>query len=98
MCIRDRSLRERLPEDRQVVPALNHLVLAIEQSRYARAMRPAEGLRQAEGVVAEALSSRQTAGRRFLAGWLPASLLRSRRRRSRPSEHLDGELLVSVER
>jgi|RhiMetdeSRZDD1v2_1073273.scaffolds.fasta_scaffold08519_9 transglutaminase-like putative cysteine protease len=93
-----RSLRERLPEDRQVVPALNHLVLAIEQSRYARAMRPAEGLRQAEGVVAEALSSRQTAGRRFLAGWLPASLLRSRRRRSRPSEHLDGELLVSVER
>ncbi|HKE69200.1 MAG TPA: transglutaminaseTgpA domain-containing protein [Nocardioidaceae bacterium] len=92
-----RSLRERLPEDRQVVPALNHLVLAIEQARYARTMRPAEGLREAEVVVAEALSSRQTAGRRFLARWLPASLLRSRRRRTRPSERL-GELLVSVEK
>lgn len=93
-----RSLRERLPEDRQVIPALNHLVLAIEQSRYARTMRPPEGLREAEGVVADALSSRQTAGRRFLARWLPASLLRSRRRRTMPSERLDGELLVSVER
>jgi transglutaminase-like putative cysteine protease len=95
-----RSLRERLPDDRagggQVVAALNRLVLAIEQARYARTIRDASDLRGAQVTVAEALSSRQTSGRRFLARWLPASLWRSRRRTTVRAERL-GELLVSVE-
>jgi transglutaminase-like putative cysteine protease len=95
-----RSLRERLPDDRtgrsDIVPALNQLVLAIEQARYARSIREADGLRDAQVTVAEALSSRQTPGRRFLARWLPASLVRSRRRTAVRSERL-GELLVSIE-
>jgi hypothetical protein len=95
-----RSLRERLPDDRasggQVIAALNRLVLAIEQARYARTIRDASGLRGAQATVAEALSSRQTPGRRFLAVWLPASLWRSRRRTTVRTERL-GELLVSVE-
>ncbi len=95
-----RSLRERLPDDRtgtsDIVPALNHLVLAIEQARYARDIREADGLRDAQVTVAEALSSRQTPGRRFLARWLPASLVRSRRRTAVRNERL-GELLVSIE-
>ena len=95
-----RSLRERLPDDRasggQVVAALNRLVLAIEQARYARTIRDASDLRSAQVTVAEALSSRQTPSRRFLARWLPASLWRSRRRTTVRSERL-GELLVSVE-
>jgi transglutaminase-like putative cysteine protease len=95
-----RSLRERLPDDRasggQVVAALNRLVLAIEQARYARTIRDATDLRSAQVTVAEALASRQTSGRRFLARWLPASLWRSRRRTTVRAERL-GELLVSVE-
>jgi transglutaminase-like putative cysteine protease len=96
-----RTLRERLPDDRQaggpVVAGLNRLVLAIEQARYARGIRQPEGLRDAVETVADALSSRQTSRQRFLARWLPISLLRTRGRRARVGTDRLGELLVSVE-
>lgn len=96
-----RSLRERLPDDRQhsgpVVAGLNRLVLAIEQARYARAIRSSEGLRDAVEAVGAALSNRQTGRQRFLARWLPISLLRTRGRRPQTRRERLGELLVSVE-
>jgi transglutaminase-like putative cysteine protease len=96
-----RTLRERLPDDRDasgtIVSALNRLVLAIEQGRYARTIRNPEGLRSAVETVADALASRQTARRRFLARWLPRSLVRTSKRRTKMGSERIGELLISVE-
>lgn len=95
-----RSVRERLPDDRgrggEIVDSLNRLVLAIEQARYAPAIRHPKDLRRAASVVAVALARRQTKGRRLLAWWLPASLLRSRHRIEVRSERI-GEFFTSVE-
>ena len=96
-----RSLRERLPDERgsdgTIVAALNRLVLAIEQGRYAPTIRHPEGLRDAVESVTGALASRQTARHRFLARWLPKSLVRTPSRRARPGSERLGELLISVE-
>jgi transglutaminase-like putative cysteine protease len=95
-----RSLREHLPHGLDprgpVVSALNRLVIAIEQGRYARSIRQSEGLPEAVDTVAEVLATGRTPRQRFLARWLPASLFRARRRTTVRNERL-GELLVSVE-
>ncbi len=95
-----RSLRQHLPHGLDphgpVVSALNRLVLAIEQGRYARSIRQSDDLREAVDTVVEVLAAGRTPRQRFLARWLPASLFRARRRTTVRSERL-GELLVSVE-
>jgi transglutaminase-like putative cysteine protease len=95
-----RSLREHLPHGLDptgpVISALNRLVLAIEQGRYARSIRHPEGLREGIDMVVEVLATGRTPRQRFLARWLPASLVRARRRTMVRNERL-GELLVSVE-
>jgi len=95
-----RSLREHLPHgldpNGPVVSALNRLVLAIEQGRYARSIRQSDGLRGAVDTVVDVLATGRTPRQRFVARWLPVSLFRARRRTTVRNERL-GELLVSVE-
>ena len=88
-----RSLREQLRTGAtpDVVAALNHLVLAVERSRYARSVNDDRDLRASVERVRAALAIRRTAGQQRLATWLPASLWhpapadqRSRRRTAVP--------------
>lgn len=82
-----RSLRVRIddrrlapvvtgPTTEQAVHALNTLVVAVEQGRYARTPPAASGLRQAQRTVVEAIADTQRASVRRLSTWLPRSLLR----------------------
>ncbi len=93
----DRSAPVDGPVDASVVAALNTLVLAVEQGRYARSVSRPDGLRDAETCVYKALASTRTQRTRWLATWFPASLLQSHSAWARSRARRPGGLLVSVE-
>jgi len=90
-----RQLRARIREEEGCVRALNRIVLATEQGRYARAVRDPHQLRQAVDTVTAALAATRSARQRWWATWLPVSLIRPYRpdRAGRP---VSGEALVMV--
>jgi transglutaminase-like putative cysteine protease len=75
-----RRLREQLADaaSHDVVVSLNHVVIAVEQSRYARSPGAAVELRPEVERVLDALASRRTPAQLRRARWWPASLWRSR--------------------
>jgi transglutaminase-like putative cysteine protease len=85
-----RRLREHLGERAtpDVVRALNELVIAIEQSRYARSAGPAADLRGDVDVVRDALAASRSPSTRRLAHWLPASLWKAGASYRRPPQPL----------
>jgi hypothetical protein len=76
-----RQLRTRVSADEGFVRALNRIVLACEQGRYARSVRDSAELREAVATVTAALAATRSAWTQRCATWLPASLLAGRRRR-----------------
>lgn len=64
------------PTTEQAVQALNTLVVAVEQGRYAQTPTVVTGLRQAERTVVEAIADTQTPSVRRRGTWLPRSVLR----------------------
>ncbi|MDQ3627623.1 MAG: DUF3488 and transglutaminase-like domain-containing protein [Actinomycetota bacterium] len=105
-----RALRVRIDERRrapvitgptteQAVQALNTLVVAVEQGRYARTAAAVSGLRQAERTVVEAITDTRTPSVRRRSTWLPRSVLRrpgADRSASRARGHAPGEAVLSL--
>jgi len=94
-----RQLRSRItPDNPDVVLALNRVVLATEQGRYARVVRDANELRAAVGNITTALAAGRSSRRRWFATWLPASLLNRQRAPSRATSGRSGSggALLSV--
>jgi hypothetical protein len=91
-----RQLRAQVRADAGFIAALNRLVLACEQGRYARSVRDPGELRQAVATVTDALAATRSARTRWLATWLPASLVTGRQRGLRDTESVPGGSLVTV--
>ncbi len=73
-----RQLRSLLPPSTDVVRGLNRIVLAVEQARYARGVRDGEALAEDVATLTAALASTRSARSRWVARWMPASLLHAR--------------------
>lgn len=92
-----RQLRAQVTGDESFVRALNRIVLATEQGRYARQVRDAGALRQAVDTVVAVLAATRSPRLRWSATWLPASLVNRRRApRLDPEGHRAGGALLSV--
>jgi len=103
-----RSLRVRIDERRrapvltgptteQAVQALNTLVVAVEQSRYARTPTAVPGLQEAQRTVVEAITDTQPLSVRRRGIWLPRSVLRrpgTDRSHSRARGQVAGEAVL----
>ena len=91
-----RQLRTQVAADDGFVRALNRIVLACEQGRYARSVREPGELRQAVATVVTALAATRSARAQWLARWLPASLLTSLDRRRGDGARQTGGAVVTV--
>ncbi len=77
-----RQLRAQVSNDHTFVQALNRIVLATEQARYARHVSTSGDLREAVRTVSDAVAATRSARTRWLATWLPTSLFGPLRRSS----------------